>query len=145
MEPCGELIDSLEAQGVGVIQVGDTLRIILPSDTFFEPPSSYDRPWGTRVKECKAPLLKQVAELTICHCYSLSNIRVYGYSDQMGTIKDQKQRSLQQARNIAAYLWSNGIPLDRMEVRGFGARGSIAGNGTPLGEYYNRRVEILLP
>lgn len=143
--PCGELIDSLQAQGVQVIQLGDTLRIILPVDTFFEPPSAYDKPWGTRVKSCKAGTLKQVAELVVCHCYVLSNIRVYGYSDQIGPIKDQKQRSLQQARNIAAYLWANGIPLERMQVRGFGARGSVAGNGTPNGEYANRRVEILLP
>jgi len=138
LQPCGELIDSLQTQDVQIIQLGDTLRLILPVDKFFEPAS-------VQVKRCKAKTLREIAELTICHCYALSNIRVSGYSDTVGTISDQKWRSLHQAQNIAAYLWGYGIPLNRMIVRGFGARGTIAGNATPSGEAANRRVEITLP
>ena len=136
--PCGKLIDSLETQDVQVIPLGDTLRLILPVDKFFEPAS-------VQVKSCKVRTLREIAELAVCHCYVLSNIRVSGYSDTVGTIADQKWRSLHQARNIAAYLWGFGIPLDRMRVRGFGARGTLSGNATPSGEAANRRVEITLP
>lgn len=136
--PCGDLIDSLQTQNVQVIQLGDTLRLILPVDRFFEPAS-------TKVRPERAGTLREVALLTICHCYYLSGIRVTGYTDDIGRIRDQKQRTLQQARNIASYLWANGIPLERMHISGCGAQCSIASNDTPRGEAYNRRVEITLP
>lgn len=136
--PCDYLILSLHQQAIPVIKRGDTLRIILPVDMFFEPAS-------TKVKPNVDFLLYQVAQLTVCRCYNYMPIRVNGYTDNIGTIRQQKQRSLIQARNVAAFLWFAGIPLDRITVRGFGARGSIASNVTPRGEAYNRRVEILIP
>lgn len=144
LAPCGELIDSLRAQGVQIIQLGDTLRIILPVHTFFDPPTSYN-PTDAVVKDCRDKTLKQVAELTMCWCYAISPITVSGYTDTIGSISDQKLRTKYQAQAIAAYLWGNGVPLKRMRVRWYGARGSISGNGTPRGEADNRRVEITLP
>lgn len=137
--PCADLIESLQDQGVQVIQRGDTLRIILSSDNFFEPAS-------TKIIPERVAVLTEVAALTNCHCYLYAPIRVYGYSDNANITRDQKQRSYQQAHSIAALLWANGIPLHRIyQIRGFGAHGSIASNETPLGSAYNRRVEILLP
>jgi outer membrane protein OmpA-like peptidoglycan-associated protein len=136
--PCNVLIADLQTQGVQVIKRGERLRLILAADDFFNPRT-------TKIYGDEANTLADVAELTNCGCYALLPIRVTGYADNVGTIKDQQKRSLQQARDIAAFLWSHGIDFDRIHVAGTGARGSIASNETPVGSYYNRRVEINLP
>ena len=136
--PCDEEIASLETQGVQVIQRGETLRLILPADNFFDPAT-------TKLYSDQADTLAIVATLTQCGCYASLPIRVTGYADNVGPIKKQQKRSLQEARDITAFLWAHGIPLHRMHVQAFGARGSIASNETPVGSYYNRRVEINLP
>lgn len=136
--PCGNFIDAVEDQNVQVIARGDTLRLILPADVFFKPASS-------KLKENKGVALNEVAQLLNCHCYAISNMHISGYTDTVGKIKEQQQRSLQQARNIAAYLWANGVDLNRMHVRGYGQRRTLSSNGTPDGSADNRRVEITLP
>ncbi len=136
--PCGNLIDSLYNQGVLVIAEGDTLRIIVPVDTFFLPAS-------TKINPDRTAVFATIAELMDCQCYGYMSARVEGFTDNINTIHSQKQRSYRQAHEVAALLWSEGIPWERMSIRGFGARGSIASNMTPLGEAYNRRVEILIP
>jgi outer membrane protein OmpA-like peptidoglycan-associated protein len=138
LAPCGEYIDAVTEDGVQVIARGDTLRLILPADQFFEPAS-------TAVKENRDLAFQHIAQLLNCRCYAISTMRVWGYSDNVGKIKDQQKRSLQQARNVAAYLWSNGIALERMHIRGFGPQGTLSSNATPDGSADNRRVEILLP
>lgn len=137
-KPCGDLMDSLEKQGVQVIARGDTLRLILPTDVFFD----FD---STHVKPKKEATLAIIAKLATCACYGVYPIQVNGYSDDVGSITEQKRRSYEQAHDIAAYLWSNGISLSRMYVRGYGAQKTIATNETPKGSFYNRRVEILIP
>jgi outer membrane protein OmpA-like peptidoglycan-associated protein len=136
--PCELLIDSLRADGIQVIQLGDKLRLILPSDKFFEPAS-------TKIKPKYDYVFANIAQLTCCYCYGILPITITGYTDTMGTIPEQYQRSLKQARNVAAYLWANKIPLSRMRIRGCGAERSIASNETPRGEAFNRRIEITLP
>lgn len=136
--PCGYLIDSLYNQGVLVIAEGDSLRIIVPSDTFFLPAS-------TKINPDHTAAFNTIAELLDCQCYGTMPIRVVGYTDNIDTIHSQKQRSYRQAHQVAALLWSEGISWERMSIQGMGARGTIASNMTPLGEGYNRRVEIFVP
>lgn len=137
-KPCPVLIADLQTQGVQVITRGERLRLILPADNFFDPKT-------TKIYSDEADTLAEVAALTKCGCYAFLPIRVTGYSDNVGTIKNQQKRSLQEARDIAAFLWSHGIPLHRIHVDATGAQGSIASNETSVGSYYNRRVEINLP
>lgn len=136
--PCGQLMSNVEAQGVQVIARGGTLRLILPVDVFFKPDSTHVRPR-------KEAALAEIAKLAVCACYGVMPIQVNGYSDDVGSITEQKRRSYEQAHNIAAYLWRSNIPLSRMYVRGYGAQKTIATNETPRGSAYNRRVEILIP
>lgn len=136
--PCDYLISVVRHDGVQVIQRGDTLRLILPVDNFFEPASN-------KIRLDAEPALNDVGALVQCACYNFMSIHVAGYTDNIGTIHAQEKRSLQQARNIASYLWSSGVPLARMSVRGYGARGTVSANTTPRGEADNRRVEIQIP
>lgn len=136
-KPCGPLMDALEAEGVQVIARGDILRLILPADVFFGEDGKF--------KPQKDVVLNEIAELLVCGCYGTMSIRVFGYSDDVGSIPEQMHRSYEQAHDVAAFLWSAGIPLSRMVVRGLGAQQTIAINETPRGSAYNRRVEILVP
>lgn len=138
LHPCDRIIYEAQQQGVIVIRRGDILRIILPADTFFYPASS-------KIKEESKPALGTVSALVSCYCYSCMPLRVTGYTDNMGSIRQQKQLGLQRAKNIAAYLWGEGVPLDRITAQTMGARGTLSSNGTPSGEADNRRVEITLP
>ena len=137
--PCDEMVYNLSQKtAVTIIKRGDTLRIILPVDAYFEPAS-------TKIRLDAESLLYQIGLLVQCGCYNEMPIRVLGYTDNIGTISEQRQRSLQQAENIASYLWAQGVPRDRITVRGFGARGTLSSNATPHGEADNRRVEIRIP
>ncbi|QLH41683.1 MAG: OmpA family protein [Coxiellaceae bacterium] len=137
--PCGEIVDKLKLYGVQVIQVGDTLRIILPTDDYFRGTST------TELQPGRAPYLYKIATLLQCGCYEGYPVHVNGYTDEVGTPNQRRARARQRAQTIAAYLWADGIPLQRMQVAGYGAADALSSNETVVGSSNNRRVEITMP
>lgn len=136
--PCEKLMYEAEMQGVTVIQRGDTLRMILPADLFFTPATANLIP-DSRFA------LDTLVQLAQCYCYNEMPIRITGYTDNIGTIQQQQALGLARANVIADYFETQLIPYQRLNVRTFGARGTVSSNGTPAGEADNRRVEITLP
>lgn len=137
-KPCEDIIYYLRYNGVQVIQRGDTLRVILPADNFFYPATSDIKPW-------MRPILGEVGNLALCHCYAFMPIRVTGYTDNIGSIRQQKQLGLDRAKKVASFLWDRGIEMERIRVLTRGARGTLSSNARPSGEADNRRVEVTLP
>ncbi|UCD23559.1 MAG: OmpA family protein [Gemmatimonadota bacterium] len=69
-------------------------------------------------------------------------IEVAGHTDATGTDAINNPLSLNRARAVMAYLARAGVPLERMEARGYGSTQPIASNSTREGRSQNRRVEL---
>ena len=128
-------IHALELNGAKVVRVGETVRVIIPSDRLFEP--------GTAN-------LKETGYLAnTAHLISTLNtisIKVAAYSDSENSVgapgEHKEALTSRQADVVQSYLWSKGIDSRFIYAKGYGAKDAIAWNGTTLGRSFNRRVEI---
>lgn len=124
---------SLEEEGV-TVQKTNRLTIILRVDDLFEFPSS------TRLADSRRYTLHRVAAF-VKH-YGNRLITVSGHTDNVGTDTYKLRQSYKQASTVAAYLWSQGIPLKNLLVVGCGDTEPVASNKTAEGSAANRRIEI---
>lgn len=69
-------------------------------------------------------------------------IEIGGHTDATGSTAANQRVSLARAEAVRAYLAQQGVPIDRMEARGYGPDQPIATNGTAAGRSQNRRVEL---
>lgn len=127
----------LECAGVNVIKQGDNLRLIIPTDIFFDFVSSTVHPNRQKTLHLLADFVKAYADRRIPY----AQVRVYGYSDDMLRPRRRTSLSYQQAATVAAYIWDAGIKRSQIIIRGFGADYPIASNYYP-GTALNRRVEV---
>lgn len=128
-------IHTLELNGAKVIRVGETVKVIIPSDLLFEA--------GT------ANLKKPVFLASTAHFISTLNtisINVAAYSDRANAVGAPGERKValtsKQADVVQSYLWAKGIDSRFIYAKGYGAKDAIAWNGTTNGRSFNRRVEI---
>lgn len=129
------LVKGLEEQNVQVIQEGDNLRIIIPTDIYFEPLS---------VQICQAHLDTWAAITQLLRYYDARHMTIEGHTDNVGSLRSKLNRSYLMAHNVSAYLWANGIPLYRMRVVGCADLKPVASNKNSLSSQMNRRIEILI-
>lgn len=128
------LIDTLRAQpDVQVVQLGDTLKIILTTDGCFDMYTSVILP------RCK-PTLTTIS--TVLNAYGNAPVTVAGYTDEVAPAQAAILLSKQQADSIVAYLWAHGDAYERFQTIGYGPQFPIATNLNPDDSYYNRRIEI---
>ncbi len=77
-------------------------------------------------------------------------VRVIGYTDSDPIVKtkniwkDNLDLSANRAMEVTRYLWSKGIPAERIETVGMGATHFVASNASKAGKTSNRRVVILV-
>jgi OOP family OmpA-OmpF porin len=130
------LIDYLneEDNGVQVVEVGDTLKIILSVDHFFKFPTD------TRVIPTEIPTLEDIASLVMT--YGNKPITVSGHTDNVGSAESKLERSKGQAETIVGFLWSGGIHLENLTSVGCADTKPVSRNTTADGSAANRRVEI---
>ena len=75
-------------------------------------------------------------------------VRVVGYTDAdpikktRNLWKDNLDLSANRAMDVTRYLWSKGIPAERIETVGMGSTHFVASNASKSGKASNRRVEI---
>lgn len=72
----------------------------------------------------------------------LIHIIISGHTDNIGSDSFNKALSESRARAVFEYLYSKGIPLNRMKFTGMGSKISVSDNDTEYGRQQNRRVEI---
>lgn len=126
---------ALRLRGVGVIVLGNRLRIIIPTDSFFDQ-ETFD------INECHVNTIAVIADvIKVLPC---TNICITGHTDNVGTRREKCCRSHALAETVAAHLWAQGIGWDRMSVRGSGDCDQISSDGSIFGSADNRRVEIRL-
>jgi len=100
----------LQKQRVQVVQTGDRVRIIVPSDELFYFNSANLLPSGDTV-------LNDVVAF-IDHYGSLRHIKIQAFTDNVQTVLANLKLSQSQAKTVAAYFWSKGFPMRTMQPMG---------------------------
>ena len=87
--------------------------------------------------------LKQVAG-SIGQRYNGGQVRVFGYTDAVGSAGYNKELAQQRAESVRNWLVRNGnISEDRISLQPIGEANPVASNSTEQGRQQNRRVEIV--
>jgi len=126
-------LNYLRAAGVQVIQLGETYRLVIASDSFFHPRSANPLS-GYR------DVLASVVRLL--NSYHVITVRVVGYSDCYSRGLPKDALTERQAAVIQEFLSDHGVNARLVYSEGQGARQPVAVNSTSKGRHFNRRVEI---
>jgi len=87
--------------------------------------------------------LKQVAA-SIEKRYGGADVRVYGFTDALGSAGSNKQLAEQRATAVKDWLTKNGnIAEDKVSLQSVGEERPVASNASEEGRQQNRRVEIV--
>ena len=78
----------------------------------------------------------------IMNCYPNVNVKVGGYTDNVGDPAANLKLSQTRADNTVAAIASNGIPRTRLESEGYGEQHPVAGNDTAEGRQRNGRIDV---
>ncbi|VVE89367.1 OmpA family protein [Pandoraea bronchicola] len=74
----------------------------------------------------------------------LNEVRIYGYTDSVGSDTYNEQLSGRRADAVADVLVDAGMPRAGIQTIGAGKRNPVADNSTPAGRAQNRRVAIVI-
>ena len=87
--------------------------------------------------------LKQLSA-SIQKRFAGGDVRIYGYTDAVGSAGNNKQLAEQRAEAVRNWLSANGgMSADHLSVNAVGEAKPIATNATEAGRQQNRRVEIV--
>lgn len=132
-DPTRLLKATLQSQGVQVVEYGDSITLIVPTDRFYV----FDT---AELNDIQHAALNNIAALASYYPVSVFNIA--GFTDEVGTWRYRQKLSLHRAQMMRTFLWANGVDLHRLIVVGYGDHYDVANNITVFGSAYNRRVEI---
>ncbi len=115
-------------------------RIILPS---------FDIKFDTGRAMISSELYEQLNALVeFMNNYPQVSIRIEGHTDNRAidtqAFHSNQELSESRAKTIYWYFIQQGIPAERMEIKGYADTRPIAFNNTPEGQDKNRRVEIVI-
>jgi outer membrane protein OmpA-like peptidoglycan-associated protein len=74
--------------------------------------------------------------------YPNVNVKVGGYTDNVGDVAANLQLSQRRADAVMQALVSNGIPANRLRAEGYGEQHPVADNTTEEGRARNRRIAL---
>lgn len=125
----------LKEAGVDLLEVGEEVILVLPTDCFFKFNSDVLKP------ERYAILDEITAAVKF---YKGVPVTVAGYSDNVGNPRYNLKLSQRRAERVLSYFWQRGVEHERMYAVGFGEQKPVASNMTTRGSAMNRRVEVHL-
>ncbi len=73
-----------------------------------------------------------------------TNVNVYGYTDNTGTLQANQTVSTNRAAAVRSYLVNQGVSGSRISSEGVAMSDYVASNDTEAGRAQNRRVEIYI-
>jgi len=126
-------LNGLRDFGIRVFVVGDEVTLVLPTDRTF-----YYR--ASHLSPNYLPVLHEIAQ--VISNYDNRGIRVTGYTDSEETPQRSLALSREQAQQVAASLWNDGLDSRLIYAMGYGDCHPVATNRHPLGRAVNRRIEI---
>lgn len=125
-----------EKQGIQLIRVGDTVKMVMPSDALFYARSANLTPKGKHLLDTTAAILHEA----MMH---ISAVKVSGYTDNEGNPERLRLLSSRQAAAVVKYLTVEGVPAHFLYAVGQGKNDPISRNTSARGRHQNRRVEVL--
>ncbi len=128
-----ELRRELEATGVRINRVGDTIELIMPSNITFDVDQA-------DIKSNFYPTLNSVT--TVLAKYDQTGILIAGHTDSTGSDQYNSELSVHRAESVGNYLAAQGVAVPRIQALGYGESEPIADNSSEYGRAQNRRVEI---
>ena len=129
------LRQQLEATGVRVERIGDTIKLIMPGNITFDTSSSSLKPSFTDVLNSVVEVVKE---------FDKTLLQINGYTDSTGSFEYNQNLSEQRAESVARFFLNSGVAASRVRTAGMGPRDPIASNDTAAGRAQNRRVELSL-
>ncbi len=84
--------------------------------------------------------LRNISE--ILKCYQNVNLKVGGYTDNVGDPASNLKLSQARAENTRQAILSNGVDPSRVEAEGYGEQFPVASNDTDQGRQRNRRIDV---
>ncbi len=111
-------------------------RILLPGNIVFESGKTILSPTPEN-----QTVLKQLQKF-LTDTPKVSQIRIEGYTDNVGKAESNLKLSGERALAIKQWLVAQGVAADRVLAVGFGQEKPVADNGTPAGRAQNRRTEF---
>lgn len=84
--------------------------------------------------------LRNIAD--ILNCYPNVNVKVGGYTDNVGEPASNLRLSQARADNTRQAVLANGIDRARVEAEGYGEQHPVASNDTDAGRQRNRRIDL---
>lgn len=122
--------------GAEVERVGEGIRLTLKENAV-----RFNIDKSTLTPTAQANLDKLVP---VFNEYKDTNIQIFGYTDNTGTVEHNLALSEQRAASVKNYLVSKGISSSRFTTTGMGIADPIATNETTSGRAENRRVEFAI-
>ncbi len=122
--------------GAQVERVGEGIKLTLGENSV-----RFDTNKSTLTSTAKANLDKLVP---VFQSYADTDIVIYGYTDNTGSVDLNLALSEQRAASVKGYLASKGLNVTRFTNKGMGIADPVATNDTPEGRSQNRRVEFAI-
>ena len=122
--------------GAEVERVGEGIMLTLGENAV-----RFDTNKATLSASAQANLEKLVP---IFNSYENTNIVIYGYTDNTGSVEYNQTLSAKRANSVKDYLITKGLSSSRFETKGLGINDPIATNETVEGRSENRRVEFAI-
>jgi outer membrane protein OmpA-like peptidoglycan-associated protein len=121
--------------GAKVERVGEGIQITFDSGLLFD----FD---SDRIRSDAAANLNELARSL--NKFPNSDLLIVGHTDSRGDDAYNMNLSQRRASSAAAYLQSQGVPVNRLRTSGRGESEPVATNDTEAGMQQNRRVEIAI-
>ncbi len=122
--------------GADVERIGEGIQLVLGENSV-----NFDINKSTLTAKAKANLDKIVP---VFNEYAETDIKIYGYTDNTGSVEHNLKLSEQRAASVKTYLVSKGLKASRFVTKGMGIADPIADNSTVEGRNKNRRVEFAI-
>ena len=124
--------DQMREYNMQITELGSTMVL---QDVSFETGKSQLLPGGVNRLQPLVNYLKLSPE---------TNVRVEGFTDNVGGAAYNQQLSLDRANSVKTALVSGGVAPERITTVGSGLSKPVATNATTAGRQANRRVEVTL-
>lgn len=122
--------------GAKVERVGEGIKLVLGENAVKFEFNKATLTSGAKVNLDKlVPVFKEYAD---------TDIKIYGYTDSVGSDEYNMNLSEQRANAVKVYLSSKGLLSSRFQIVGMGELEPIASNDTDAGRSENRRVEFAI-
>lgn len=129
-EELGESLDNAT-----VTRVGEGIVVTFDSGILFD----FDR------SDLRATARDNLSDLaSSLEEYPRTDVLIIGHTDATGSESYNQGLSERRAQSAASYVQSQGIPADRIRIRGMGETDPVASNDTEEGRQLNRRVEVVI-